>query len=181
MAGLVTAAAAVTTVLFLAPLMGLMPQATLAAVVIVYSVGLSQPAEFRDILRVRSMELLWAVAALTGVVLLGTIKGMVVAVVISLVALAYQAAHPRHYLCGRKPGTDVFRPRSDEHPEDETSPGFLIVRPEGRIFFANARRIGEQLVPLIEGEERTRERGALAGGAKPRGPGQRGRRGCARP
>jgi MFS superfamily sulfate permease-like transporter len=187
-AGLVTAAAAVATLLFLAPLMGLMPQATLAAVVIVYSIGLIQPAEFRDILRVRRMEFLWAVAALAGVVLLGTLKGIVVAIIISLVALAYQAAHPRLHVLGRKPGTDVFRPRSDEHPEDETFPGLLIVRPEGRIFFANAQRIGEQLVPLIEterprvvamdfsavpdieysalkmlteGEERMRERGVL--------------------
>ena len=33
--------------LLLAPLLGLLPNATLAAVVIVYSVGLIQPAEFR--------------------------------------------------------------------------------------------------------------------------------------
>jgi len=85
-------------------------------------------------------------------------------------------------------GTDVFRPRTDEHPEDESFPGLLILRPEGRIFFANAQHIGDQLVPLIdtarprvvaldfsavpdieysslkmltEGEERLRERGVL--------------------
>ena len=46
-AELVTAAAALLTMLLLAPLIGLMPQATLAAVVIVYSVGLIRPAEFR--------------------------------------------------------------------------------------------------------------------------------------
>jgi MFS superfamily sulfate permease-like transporter len=49
-AGLVTAAAAVATLVLLAPLMGLMPQATLSAVVIVYSIGLIQLAEFLDIL-----------------------------------------------------------------------------------------------------------------------------------
>jgi MFS superfamily sulfate permease-like transporter len=45
-ASLVTAATALATMLFLAPLLGLMPNATLAAIVIVYSVGLIQPAEF---------------------------------------------------------------------------------------------------------------------------------------
>ncbi|MEA3278218.1 MAG: SulP family inorganic anion transporter [Pseudomonadota bacterium] len=149
-AGLVTAAVAVATLVLLAPLMGLMPQATLAAVVIVYSVGLIQPVEFRAILRVRRMEFLWALVACAGVVVLGTLKGILVAIIVSLVALAYQAAHPRVYAVGRKPGTDVFRPRSDEHPEDETFPGLLMVRPEGRIFFANAQRIGEQLWPLVE-------------------------------
>jgi MFS superfamily sulfate permease-like transporter len=187
-AGLTTAAAAVATLLLLAPLMGLMPQATLAAVVIVYSIGLIQPAEFRAILRIRSMEFLWALAAFAGVVLLGTLKGILVAIIVSLIAIAYQSGHPRVYVLGRKPGTDVFRPRSDEHPEDEAFPGLLMVRPEGRIFFANAHRIGEQLWPLIdaaeprvvamdfsavtdieysalkmliEGEERARERGLI--------------------
>ena len=59
-ASLVTAAAALATMLLLAPILGLLPNATLAAVVIVYSVGLIQPAEFRAIRRVRTMEFRWA-------------------------------------------------------------------------------------------------------------------------
>jgi high affinity sulfate transporter 1 len=153
LAGLVTAGASLATLLLLAPLIGLMPQATLAAVVIVYSVGLIQPAEFRSILRIRRMEFLWAAAAFAGVVLLGTLKGIIVAVIVSLVALAYQAAHPKVYVLGRKPGTDVFRPLSPEHPEDETFPGLLMARPEGRLFFANAQHVGEQLMPLIDSSQ----------------------------
>ncbi len=150
LAGVVTAGASLATLLLLAPLIGLMPQATLAAVVIVYSPGLIQPDEFRAIVRIRRMEFLWALAAFAGVVLLGTLKGILVAVIVSLVALAYQAAHPRVYVLGRKPGTDVFRPLSPEHPEDETSPGLLMARPEGRLFFANAQHVGEQVLSLIE-------------------------------
>lgn len=150
LAGLVTAGVALATLLLLAPLLGLMPQATLAAVVIVYSVGLIQPAEFRAILRVRRMEFLWAMAAFAGVVVLGTLKGIVVAVIVSLVALSYQAARPRVYLLGRKRGTDVFRPISPDHPDDETFPGLLMARTEGRLFFANAQHVGEQLLSLIE-------------------------------
>jgi MFS superfamily sulfate permease-like transporter len=149
----VTAGASLATLLLLAPLIGLMPQATLAAVVIVYSVGLIQPAEFRSILRIRRMEFLWAAAAFAGVVLLGTLKGIIVAVIVSLVALAYQAAHPKVYVLGRKPGTDVFRPLSPEHPEDETFPGLLMARPEGRLFFANAQHVGDQVLPLIEKQQ----------------------------
>lgn len=151
-APLVTAAVAVATLLFLAPLIEMMPKATLAAVVIVYSIGLIQPAEFLAILRIRRMEFLWAMAACGGVVLLGTLQGIVVAIVVSLLGLSYQAAHPRLYTLGRKPGTDVFRPRSDAHPEDESFPGLLMVRPEGSIFFGNAQSIGEQLWPLIDAQ-----------------------------
>ena len=66
-ASLVTAGTAVATMLLLAPLLGLLPNATLAAVVIVYSVGLIQPAEFRNIRRVRTMEFRWAMVACLGV------------------------------------------------------------------------------------------------------------------
>ena len=62
-ASLVTAGTAVATMLLLAPMLGLMPNATLAAVVIVYSVGLIQPAEFRAIRNVRAMEFRWALVA----------------------------------------------------------------------------------------------------------------------
>ena len=150
LAALVTAAATIATLVLLAPAMGLMPQATLAAVVIVYSLGLIQLADFRAILRARSMEFRWAVIACAGVVLLGTLKGIVVAIVVSMVALSYQAARPRLFVLGRKRGTDVFRPRSDEHPDDETFPGLLLARPEGRLFFANAQHVGEQLWPLLD-------------------------------
>ncbi|HXZ97676.1 MAG TPA: SulP family inorganic anion transporter [Burkholderiales bacterium] len=188
LAELVTATATLLTMLFLAPLIGLMPEATLAAVVIVYSIGMIKPAEFRTILKVRRMEFIWALIALAGVVLLGTLQGILVAIIVSIMALAFQVADPPVYVLGRKPGTNVFRPRSKEHPEDETFPGLLLLRPEGRIFFANAERVGDKirqhiaeaqpkvvvldleavfdfeytaLKMLTEGERRSRERGVL--------------------
>ena len=97
-------------------------------------------------------------------------------------------AHPRVSVIGRKRGTDVLRPLSPEHPDDETFEGLLIVRPEGRLFFVNAQNVTEQInalitqykprvlaldmsrVPdieysalqaLMEGEKRMTERGAI--------------------
>jgi high affinity sulfate transporter 1 len=148
LAEIVTAGVTLATMLFLAPLIGLMPQATLAAVVVVYSLGLIKPAEFRSILRVRQTEFIWAVAAFAGVMLLGTLKGILIAIILSLVALAFQSANPPVLVLRRKPGTNVFRPVSKEHPGDETFPGLLLVHLEGRLFFANAERIGQKLREL---------------------------------
>jgi SulP family sulfate permease len=145
LAEVVTALVGLATILLLAPVLALMPQATLAAVVIVYSIGLIRPAEFSVILGIRRTEFTWAVAALIGVVLLGTLNGILLAIVLSLVALASQVADPPVYVLGRKPGTNVFRPRSEEHPEDETYSGLLLLRLEGRIFFANAQSIGQKI------------------------------------
>jgi len=149
LAELVTAGATLLTMLLLAGPMGLMPQATLAAVVIVYSIGLIELEGFRAILAIRRLEFLWALAALAGVVLLGTLPGIVVAIVLSVFSLAQQAANPPVYVLGRKPGTNVFRPRSPEHPEDESFPGLLLVRVEGRVFFLNAARIGERILAVV--------------------------------
>ncbi|MCU0967790.1 MAG: SulP family inorganic anion transporter [Rubrivivax sp.] len=148
-ASLVTAGVALATMLLLAPLLGLMPNATLAAVVIVYSVGLIQPAEFRAIRGVRTMEFRWALIACAGVLVFGTLKGIVVAIIVSMIGLASQTAHPRVSVIGRKRGADVLRPLSPEHPDDETFEGLLIVRPEGRLFFVNAQSVGEQIGALV--------------------------------
>ena len=146
---LVTAGIAIATLLILGPVIGLMPQAALAAVVVAYSFDLIKPIEFRDILAVRRVEFRWALIAFAGVVLLGTLQGIVVAVIVSLLALAQQAYHPSLHVLGRKRGTDVFRPRSAEHPDDESWPGLLMVRVEGRAFFLNAQRIGDRLWALV--------------------------------
>ena len=150
MSELVTSATTVIVMLLLAPMIGFMPQATLAAVVIVYSIGLIKPAEFRAILNVRRTEFIWAVVAFAGVVLIGTLKGILVAIIISLLALAYQVADPPVYILARKPGTNVFRPRSRKRPADEELPGLLILRVEGRVFFANVAPIELKIRPLIE-------------------------------
>ena len=185
-ASLVTALASAATMLVLAPFLGLLPQAVLAVIVIVYSVGLIEPAEFASIRRIRRMEFRWALAAFVGVLVFGTLQGIVVAIVLSLISLASQAANPKVYVIGRKRGSDVLRPLSPEHPDDETFEGLLILRPEGRLFFANGQQVADRiqlliaeykprivlldmsgvfdieysaLQMLIEGERRTAERG----------------------
>ena len=150
LAGLFTAAAAVLTMLLLAPFIARMPDATLAAVVIVYSIGLIEPAEFSAIRKVRHTEFRWALIALAGVVLLGTLQGIIVGIIVSLIALAYQVADPPVHELARKPGGNVFRPRSSEHPEDETYPGLLLLRPEGRLFFANAERVAQKMRAFVD-------------------------------
>ena len=150
MAELVTAAAAVATLLVLAPVIGLMPEATLGAVVIAYSIGLISVKEFRDILRVRTLEFRWALVAFGGVVLLGTLRGILVAVIMSLGAIMRQANDPPVYVLGRKRGRDVFRPLSPDQPDDETFPGLLLLRTVGRMYFANVQRVGDKMWPLIE-------------------------------
>lgn len=149
-AELATATGALATILLVAPYIAVLPTAALGAVVIAYSVGLIQPREFMEIRAVRTWEFRWALIAFAGVVLLGTLQGILVAVVASLLTLIHQVYNPPVYALARKRGTTAFRPVSDEHADDEQWPGLLLVRVEGRVFFANAQRVGELLWQLVE-------------------------------
>jgi high affinity sulfate transporter 1 len=150
MSELVTVGLTVATLLFLGPLIGLIPQVTLAAVVIEKTLPLVSPKDFMAVARVRRMEFIWTVVACLGVVFVGTLQGILIAVALSVLMLFYQASHPNVYVIGRKPGTEVFRPQTAEHPEDETFPGLLIARTEGRLSFANASQVVRGLRNLID-------------------------------
>jgi len=123
---------------------------TLAAVVIEKTLPLVSPKDFLAVARVRRMEFIWTVVACLGVVFVGTLPGILIAVSLSVLMLFYQASNPSVYVIGRKPGTEVFRPWTGEHPEDETFPGLLIARTEGRLSFANASQVVRGLRNLID-------------------------------
>jgi len=146
---LTTAAVVALTLVLLAGFISLMPQATLGALVMVAAAGLININSFRAMLRIRSTEFAWAIVALIGVVLLGTLEGILIAVLISILTLFIQASFPAVYAIGRKPGTDVFRPISPDHPDDEIFPGLLLIRSEGRMNFASAPNTTDKLWVLI--------------------------------
>lgn len=146
---LATAAMTLATLLFFAPVMTFLPQATLAAVVIAFSIDLISPAGFRELRAFRTQEFRWALCACAGVVLLGTLNGIVAGVVLSMLSLLRMANNPPLYVLRRKPDTDVFRPVSPEHPEDESFAGLLILKTEGRIYFGNAQNVGDRIWPQI--------------------------------
>jgi high affinity sulfate transporter 1 len=148
----VVAGVAAAVLLFFSSVLSFLPHATLAVVVVIYSVSLIRVKEFNDIKKIRNMEFRWALIACLGVLLFGTLKGIIVAVVMSLIGLAGQAALPRVSVLARKRDTDILRPISHEHPEDETFEGLLILRPEGRIFFLNAETIANQIQTAIKTE-----------------------------
>jgi high affinity sulfate transporter 1 len=147
-AELVTAGVVIITLLFLAPLISLMPQATLGALVLVAAAGLIKISEFQKIARISKRELIWALVAFAGVVFVGTLEGILVAIGVSLLVLIYQANHPPVYEVGRVPGTEIYRPMVD-HPDDETIPGLLILRAEGQLNFASSPRALEKMRALI--------------------------------
>jgi MFS superfamily sulfate permease-like transporter len=91
---------------------------------------------------------MWALATVAGVVLIGTLEGILIAVVLSVLTLMYQAYYPPVYEVAYNREQRLFR-RVGESVGDETLPGLLIMRTEGRILFANAANVAEKMRVLV--------------------------------
>ena len=110
--GLVAAALVLLMLLFVPGLVQAMPQPVLAAVVIAASISLFDVAELRRLYRVRRTEFALAIACGLGVMFIGVLQGIVVAVVLSVVYIFKRAWAPYSAVLGKAPG----RPRLPRHP-----------------------------------------------------------------
>ena len=109
MAGLVAAAITVVVALFLTPLFKNLPEATLGAIVIIAVVRMFKLKELRRLYRVRRTDFALAIVALLGVLTFQEVlAGLLLAVIISLLALIYRASQPRLTVLARTDRPDVF-------------------------------------------------------------------------
>jgi sulfate permease, SulP family len=148
MAQWVNAAVVLVSLLFLSRVIALLPQPALGALILVAAVSMIKPEDFRAIARIRRTELIWALVAMAGVILIGTLEGILIAVAISVLMLFYQANHPPVYAVAYNREKGIFR-RLGEHESDETFPGLLLLRTEGRLTFANAVNAAEKMKALM--------------------------------
>ena len=145
MYNLFQAAFIILTLLFLAPLFSLLPQAVLGAIIIQAVVtGMMNVAEMGRINTVKRSEFLIATLALLGVVTFGILWGVAIGVFLSLIWLVAVAARPTIPELGRKPGTSAFYDLQ-QHPNGETYPGLSIVRFDGGLIFVNTKALGDRL------------------------------------
>ncbi|HEY5388443.1 MAG TPA: DUF47 family protein, partial [Thermoleophilia bacterium] len=125
-------------VLFLVTRVGRdLPEAILGAVVVRAVWGLIDLKALRWFASVRAGDVVPALAALVGVLVLGVLPGLGIAVGLSLAILIYRASRPHAAVLGRVPNEHTYSDMA-RHPENETIPGLLIFRLDGHLFFANA-------------------------------------------
>ncbi len=151
-ANVVAAALVVLTLLFLAPVFDYLPTATLAAIVMVAGFGLLDLAEFRLLWRYRRSEFWMAVITILGVLGLGMLVGILIAIGLSLLLVVLRAASPHTAVLGRLPDTDTYRDVAD-HPDAIVFPGVLIYRFDASLFFANAPRLRDEILALVDDDD----------------------------
>ena len=133
----VVGAALIVVFMLLAPgLTGYLPSATIAAVVIVAAAGLIDVKGFLALVRMNKVDAALSIASFLGVVVVGVIEGIGVAIVLSLGAFVSHAWRPYRAELGRIRGLRGYHDLS-RHPEGERLPGIVIVRFDAPLFFAN--------------------------------------------
>ena len=153
--GLVGALAIVLILLVVPGLLQNLPQPTLAAVVIAASVSLADiPATIR-LWRQRRAEFALSIAAFLGVVLLGVLPGIAVAVALSVLNVFRRAWWPYQAVLGHVAGLAGYHDVRS-YPGAERLPGLVIFRFDAPLFFANARTFRDQVRRLASSDPRPR-------------------------
>jgi high affinity sulfate transporter 1 len=134
---LVALVSVVLAVLFLRPVLAAFPTAALGAIVVYAALRLIDLGEFRRFAAFRRSELLLALATTAGVLALGVLAGILVAVGLSIADLLRRVAHPHDGILGFVDGVAGMHD-IDDHPDARVTPGLVVYRYDSPLFFANA-------------------------------------------
>ena len=138
-------------VLHLGGLFRNLPDPVLAAVVLMAIRGLFDLSLLARLRRFSRFEFTVALLALAGVVGFGVLKGVLLAVIGSILLLLHRAATPPLAVLGRKPGTDEF-PSLERDPTAVRVPGTLLLRVHGSLLYFNADGVRERFLEAWKAE-----------------------------
>ena len=140
---------AIATLLVLMPLFTNLPDATLAAIVIVAMVGLDQTAKLKKAMKFSRTEFVLGMACFIGVLTLGVLEGVGLGVVLSLLVMIKKACRPGTAVLGRVPGERTYYRDVRRRVDAETIPGLLIFRFDARLIFFNCNFFASQVKRCI--------------------------------
>jgi len=149
MVSIIAAVIILITIVALTPLFYALPEATLGAIVIHAVWHLINFRKLERYRKVTSLDFWTAVIAMLGVLMLGILQGLIVAVFVGLIALIIGTKTRATSVLGRVPDENIFR-GLENYPEGETYPGLLILRYDGSLFFANAPDFADEVRSGVE-------------------------------
>jgi SulP family sulfate permease len=142
-AGVYTAVGITLASLLLTPALYYLPQATLAATIVVAVLSLIDLPIFRSTWRFSKLDFSALSATFLATLMLGLESGLVIGVALSLGLFLLRASRPHIAAVGLMPGTEHFR-NVARHPV-RVSPRLVCLRVDASMFFANARAIEDRI------------------------------------
>jgi high affinity sulfate transporter 1 len=145
----ISAAATVALVVgFLTGPLALLPEAALGAILLSAAIDLFDLHAFRRLARIDRRELWFALVATAGVVWVGVLQGVFVAVILTLAHLVLKVSRPEHRIMGRHPDRDTLVSLR-RHPDARLSPQILVFLFEGPVIFLNAEYFRERVLAAL--------------------------------
>jgi MFS superfamily sulfate permease-like transporter len=135
--GLIAAGVLVLTLIYFTGPLRWLPMAVLSAVLIKAAMGLFDLPSLITLRRVSPQEFRISLATLLGVITVGVLPGVIVAVTLAIIQLLVRASRPNDAILGRIPGTNIFRDLANE-PTAQSLPGLVIYRFDASLVFFNA-------------------------------------------
>ncbi len=146
--GVVAAAATALVLLFLTGPVELLPKACLGAVIVVAAFGLVEPAAWRALAAAGRSQVVIAVITLLGVVVLGVLKALIVAVALSVIDTLARSATPHDAVLGWVDRLGRYANVS-LHPSARIMPGVVVYRLDDRLIFVNAQYFQARVLEAI--------------------------------
>ena len=147
MTGLVGAGLVAVLLLFLNGLLADLPQTALAAVVITAALSLMDLGALRRFAAVRTSSLVVSLVATAGVIFLGVLQGIVVAIVLIVLLFFHRGWRPHGAVLGDVPALGGWHSVA-KYPEANELPGIVVFRWEAPLFFANSGQFRFQVRKL---------------------------------
>ena len=145
----VVGALAVGILLLAAPdLLRNLPMSALAAVVIASAIGLIEVKDLRRIHRMQPWEAWLSVGCTAGVMVLGAIEGIGLAIVIAIIEFLWDAWRPHFAVLGRAEGVKGYHDIT-RYPKARRIPGLVLFRWDAPLFFANAELFHERVLDAL--------------------------------
>jgi SulP family sulfate permease len=119
------------------PLLASLPQVALAAIIIVAAINLIDFKPLLEVYRIRPIEFFLALITLVGVLTVGILYGVLIAVVLALLVVISRISRPHDAVLGSVEGIDGYHD-IDQNESLETVPGLIAYRFDAPLFFANA-------------------------------------------
>lgn len=154
LAGVISAALMALVVAFFTGWFHALPQAVLAATIIIAVTGLIDLDTLREAWHYDKADALSLIATALGVMALGVEAGILLGVALSLGTLVWRSSHPHMAVVGRVPGTEHFR-NVDRH-QVVTEPGLIAVRVDESLYFANASVLQDRIEALVQADPAAR-------------------------
>ncbi|MDG2618069.1 SulP family inorganic anion transporter [Thermoleptolyngbya sichuanensis XZ-Cy5] len=145
---LVGASVVALVLLFFTDQLALLPNAALAGIVANAVLGLIEVGELKTLFRVRRSEFWVAIACLLSVLVLGSLKAVAIAFLLSMIDLLGRASKPPTAVLAGAPGKDRFVAAA-RYPAAAPTPGLLIYRFSAPLIFANAEFFKTQIADLV--------------------------------